>query len=102
VTGLEFRPGDKAFRRRLATLPGVRQAVRGKAKQIEATAKALAAGHGGLAARIGLEYPNPIDVDVVLSHEAALSVEVGHDDAVFDSGWVEGLHVMRDAAAAHK
>jgi hypothetical protein len=90
------------FERQLLDLPGVREAVKTKAKQIQATARSLAGGHGGLAADIGLEYPNAHDIDVVMSHDHALSIEVGHWDKARGSGWVPGLHIMRDAAAAHK
>lgn len=87
---------------RVAGLPGVQQAVFTQAGAILQTAKTLAVGHGGLAGDISLERPNDYDVDVVLEHRNALSIEAGHFDAVFGSGWVEGLHILRDAARAHK
>lgn len=84
----------------IAGLPGVRAAVRDAAHEIQDDARALAVGHGTLPECIKLDYPNEYDVDVVLDHEAALSIEFGHDDAVFHSGWIPGLHIMRDAAGA--
>lgn len=83
---------------RLAGLPGVQREVDKAAHRVAGTAKALAAGHGGLAGDIKVERVGPFDVDVVLEHEGALAIEVGHVDKVFDSGWVPGLHIMRDAA----
>jgi len=85
----------------VAKMPAVQAAVRAVAEQIETTAKALAAGHGGLSADIRVIAPNAYDYDVVLDHEAAMSIEFGHQDAVFGSGWVPGLHIMRDAARLH-
>ena len=84
--------------KQLAGLPGVQRAVDDAAGSIARTAKALAAGHGGLAADISVERVGPYDVDVVLDHEAAAAIEYGHEDKVFGSGWVPGLHIMRDAA----
>lgn len=81
----------------VAGLPGVHRAVRQRAEAIASTARSLAAGHGGLGADISVE-DHGYDVDVVLSHEAALSIEYGHMDRVFGSGWVPGLSIMRDAA----
>ena len=86
----------------VAALPGVQQAVMNAAQSIQSTAKALAVGHGGLAGDISLDRPNEYDVDVVLDHQNALSIEYGHMDEVFGSGWVEGLHVMRDASLLNR
>ncbi len=83
---------------RLAGLPSVQREVHQGANKVARTAKALAAGHGGLAGDIKVERVGLFDVDVVLQHEGALAIEVGHVDKVFDSGWVPGLHIMRDAA----
>jgi hypothetical protein len=83
----------------VAGLPGVHQAVVEAGRDIRDLARLYAAGHGDLPACVKLEYPNRYDVDVVLVHEAALSIEFGHDDAVYKSGWVPGLHILRDAAA---
>ncbi|MFT4225309.1 DUF5403 family protein [Micropruina sp.] len=83
---------------RLAGLPGVQREVDQAARKVARTAKALAAGHGSLAGDIKVERVGPLDVDVVLEHEAALAIEVGHVDKVFKSGWVPGLHIMRNAA----
>lgn len=88
----------KELNRYIASLPGVRDTVRDNARDIRDTARVLALGHGTLPDCINLDYPNEYDIDVVMEHEAALSIEFGHDDAVFDSGWVPGLHIMRDAA----
>jgi hypothetical protein len=93
---------SKNINRMIASLPGVREAVKDAARRIQEDARALAAGHGGLARNIRLEYPNKFDTDVVLTHENALSIEVGHEDKVFNSGWVPGLHIMRGAAAINK
>lgn len=82
----------------LAGLPGVQRSVDEAAGSIARVAKALAAGHGSLAGDITVERVGPYDVDVVLEHEAALAIELGHEDKVFHSGWVPGLHIMRDAA----
>ena len=83
---------------RIALLPGVQQAVLDAAHEIRGKAKALAVGHGGLAGDISLDRPNEFDVDVVMNHHNALSIETGHWDMVFFSGFVPGLHIMRDAA----
>lgn len=83
---------------RLAALPGVQREVDIAAHRIAGTAKALAAGHGGLAGDISVERVGIYDVDVVLEHEAALAIEVGHIDQVRGSGYVPGLHIMRNAA----
>ncbi|MDR0285768.1 MAG: DUF5403 family protein [Propionibacteriaceae bacterium] len=91
--------GARDIGRLVAGLPGVRAAVRDAAQDIRDDARMLATGHGTLPECISLEYPNEYDVDVVMAHEAALSIEYGHDDAVYDTGWVAGLHIMRDAAA---
>jgi hypothetical protein len=82
----------------IASLPGVHQEVVQAGREIRRAAQSLAKGHGTLPATIHLEYPNKYDVDVVMEHKAALSIEEGHEDKVFDSGWVPGLHIMRDAA----
>lgn len=82
----------------IAGLPGVQQAVFDAAHEVQAKAKMLSAGHGGLAGDISLDRPNEFDVDVVLNHHNALSIEVGHWDMVYFSGFVPGLHVMRDGA----
>lgn len=84
---------------RLAQLGGVQRAVDAKAESIALTAKALASTHGGLAEDIKVERITPTDVDVVMEHVAAAAIEHGHVDAVFGSGWVQGLHIMRNAAA---
>lgn len=82
----------------IAGLPGVQAAVLAAAHEVRDVAKELAVGHGNLPAHISLDRPNEYDVDVVLDHHNALSIEVGHMDMVFHSGFVPGLHVMRDAA----
>lgn len=84
---------------RLATLPGVQGSVDERAERLARTARGLAATHGGLAADITVERVGPTDVDVVMEHEAAAAIEYGHVDKVFGSGWVQGLHIMRNAAA---
>jgi len=89
---------DKRLNKLVAGLPGVRHAVEDAAKEIQRDAKLLAHGHGSLPEHIHLRYPNRYDTEVTLTHTAALSIEHGHDDAVFGSGWVPGLHIMRDAA----
>ncbi|MDR2897034.1 MAG: DUF5403 family protein [Propionibacteriaceae bacterium] len=94
-------PSNSAINKLIAGLPGVRRSVIGKAEEIAATARGLARGHGSLPGCISVEYPNPFDADAVMTHKAALSIETGHDDEVFHSGWVPGLHIMRDAAAGH-
>lgn len=86
----------------VARLPGVQASVLAEGQAIKKTAKALAAGHGSLSANIKLERVRDVDVAVVLEHEAALSIETGHMDEVFGSGWVPGLHIMRDAALLAK
>lgn len=82
----------------VASLPGVQAAVMAAAREIKTAARTLAVGHGGLAGDILLDRPNEFDVDVVMDHHNALSIEVGHWDKVFWSGFVPGLHIMRDAA----
>ncbi len=88
----------RSFSKVLATLPGVQAAVHQTARRVRDNAKALAVGHGSLPEVISLERPNEYDVDVVLDHHNALSIETGHMDKVFNSGFVPGLHIMRDAA----
>lgn len=92
----------RSTNRYVATLPGVQAAVHQKAREIRDTARSLAVGHGGLADDISLERPNEFDVDVVMDHHNALSIEVGHEDNVFHSGFVPGLHIMCDAALINK
>ena len=87
-----------SINRQIAELPGVQQAVLDAAHEIRDTARSLAVGHGSLPRCITLERPNDVDVDVVMDHHNALSIEVGHWDKVFFSGFVPGLHIMRDAA----
>lgn len=82
----------------VAGLPGVQQAVLDGAHEVRSRARALAVGHGSLPGVIVLERPNEFDYDVVMDHHNALSIEVGHWDMVFFSGFVPGLHIMRDAA----
>ena len=74
----------------LAGLPGVQRAVDDAAGSIARNAKALAAGHGGLAADISVERVGPYDVDVVLDHEAAAAIELEADGVTLASGaaWV--------------
>jgi hypothetical protein len=91
-----------AVDRTVASLPGVQQAVHDRARAVQLTAKALAVGHGGLAGDIHIRRANKYDYDVVLEHKAALSIEVGHWDEVFHSGWVEGLHILSRAALLNK
>jgi len=83
----------------VAGLPGVHAAVVKAATVILENARINALGHGNLAAHLNLEYPNRYDVNVTLRHVAALSIEEGHWDEVFHSGYVPGLHVLRDAVA---
>ncbi len=87
---------------RLAALPGVQGQVDDVAGRIYRAARSLAAGHGGLPGDIHIRRIGSYDVDVVMEHEAALAIEVGHIDKVFGSGWVPGLHIMRDASRLAK
>ena len=90
---------NRQINKLVALLPEVRAAVEAKAEKIATIARGLAVSHGSLPECITLEHPNRFDTNVVMTHVAALSIEEGHDDEVFNSGWVPGLHIMRNAAA---
>ncbi|MDR1265932.1 MAG: DUF5403 family protein [Propionibacteriaceae bacterium] len=98
-----YRANSKRFNRQLALTGPVQQGLRAKAEAVAQTMRALAAGHGGLPAKVAVEHTRgKVDWFATIRHEHMLSIEVGHLDEVFDSGWVPGLHIARDAAAAHK
>ena len=92
---------DKILHKKLASLPGVKAAVRETADRIEARAKADFAPHdnpGGHTIRSRNAGPDRL---VYLTGPAPVALEYGHFTRArkgANPSWVEGLHIMGRAA----